>query len=507
MNTLSLCVICKNEEKSIGTLLESVKGDLFDEIVVVDTGSTDGTLDILKRYNVKIEHFTWINDFSAARNYSFSKATKDYIMWMDSDDYLLEKDYKKLLELKKRLQESPIWLMTYEYAHDEKGNSICSFFRERIVKRDLNLKWEQPIHEYIPLTHSFQKTDIEIHHNKKEVNSKRNISILEKIVEKNPDFARNVYYLGKEYFDEGSIDKGAELLERFVTMPDAWGENKFSAYKRLGAYHRQKNNIDKSLECYHQAIRVDPLKADPYFYLGDTYLHLRQYELAIHWFKIAASMERPKDSLDIIEPKYYTWLPNLQLCLAYNSIGDVMKAAEANEKALSYKPDSPAMISNKAIFQKSLGDKYPHPDKKYVPEVAKETVKELRLPKLKGKIAWHVYDNPSFATYRIRMLNINKFLSSKGYSSEIFNPQNESSYDFIIVGKIFNQESLDSINRWKKMGKKIFCDLNEDIIDFHIVQNIAAASDYVVCCSDKLASKVKQFNPNITVIEDAVEYY
>jgi glycosyltransferase involved in cell wall biosynthesis len=507
MNTLSLCVICKNEERSIGTLLESVKGDLFDEIVVVDTGSTDSTLEILKKYNVKIEHFTWINDFSAARNYSFSKATKDYIMWMDSDDYLKEKDYHKLLELKKRLHESPIWLMTYEYAHDEKGNSICSFFRERIVKRDLNLKWEQPIHEYIPLTHSFQKTDIEIHHNKKEVNSKRNISILESIVEKNPDFARNVYYLGKEYFDEGLIDKGAELLERFVNMPDAWGENKFSAYKRLGAFYRQKENIEKSLECYHQAIKVDPLKADPYFYIGDTYLHLKQYPLAIHWFKIAASMERPKDSLDIIEPKYYTWLPNLQLCLAYNAIGDVYKAAESNERALSFKPDSPIMLSNKAIFQKSLGDGYPGSETKSVIPSDEPPVKELILPKLKGKIGWHVFDNPSFATYRIRMLNINKFLKSKGFDSEIFNPQNESSYDFIIVGKIFNQEVLESIHKWKNMGKKVFCDMNEDIIEFHIVQHIVSASDHVVCCSEKLASRIKQFNPKVTVIEDAVEYY
>ena len=89
MKTISLCMIVKNEEDNIGNCLDNIK-DLVDEIIIVDTGSTDKTKEIVKKYTDKIYDFEWVDDFSKARNYSFSKATKDYIFWLDADDILLE---------------------------------------------------------------------------------------------------------------------------------------------------------------------------------------------------------------------------------------------------------------------------------------------------------------------------------------------------------------------------------------------------------------------------------
>ena len=79
MITISLCMIVKNEEAVLARCLESVK-DVVDEIIIVDTGSTDKTKQIAYRYTQNVYDFEWIDDFSAARNYSFSKATKDYQM-------------------------------------------------------------------------------------------------------------------------------------------------------------------------------------------------------------------------------------------------------------------------------------------------------------------------------------------------------------------------------------------------------------------------------------------
>ena len=75
MITISLCMIVKNEEKVLARCLDSI-ADLMDEIIIVDTGSSDNTKEIAKKYTDKIYDFAWIDDFSAARNYSFSKATK-----------------------------------------------------------------------------------------------------------------------------------------------------------------------------------------------------------------------------------------------------------------------------------------------------------------------------------------------------------------------------------------------------------------------------------------------
>ena len=91
MITVSLCMIVKNEEDVLARCLDSVS-DLVDEIVVVDTGSTGRTREIAGRFTNRVYDFTWIDDFAAARNYAFSLAEKDYCMWLDADDVLLDAD-------------------------------------------------------------------------------------------------------------------------------------------------------------------------------------------------------------------------------------------------------------------------------------------------------------------------------------------------------------------------------------------------------------------------------
>lgn len=95
MITLSLCMIVKDEEDVLRRCLDSVK-EIVDEIIIVDTGSTDKTKLIASEFTDKIFDFKWCDDFSKARNFSFSKATKEYIIWLDADDVILEEDKLKI---------------------------------------------------------------------------------------------------------------------------------------------------------------------------------------------------------------------------------------------------------------------------------------------------------------------------------------------------------------------------------------------------------------------------
>lgn len=521
MSTLSLCVICKNEEKNIVNLLESVKGDLFDEVVITDTGSTDKTLPTLAEYqksnkfkSFKTEHFPWVHDFSAARNYSFSKATSEYIMWLDSDDVILAEDYKKLVKLKETLNNAPIWLCKYEYAHDEFGKSICSFYRERIVRRDLNLQWQEPIHEYLPLVAHYIKTDIEVHHYKIHVSSQRNITLLEKIVEKNPNAARNVFYLGKEYFDCGQTDKGYETLCRFVEMPDAWSENKFSAYVRMSSYRKNRKEFSGAFQHAHQAVAVDPLKAEVYCLLGDLCMEQRNLLGATHWYTIASNMGRSEDSLDVVEPKYYTWLPHLQLCLIYNERGDVSKAAIHNEIALTFRAEDPRLLNNKKIFKEHLKHLYPRhlftTGESYYAPWAKEDHKEMKEEKVRARfdkyIGWYAPNFIDAGTIRIRVLNVAKKLKDLGYKSELYTQENEDKYDIIVAGKSYSPADLTLVQKWKSKGKKVICDLSEDILQFPFVKEILSECNMVVCCSEELRKRVLPVNTNAILIEDATEF-
>ena len=95
MITISLCMIVKNEEDTLARCLDTVQ-DIVDEINIVDTGSTDRTKEIAKKYTSRIFDYPWNDSFSDARNESFKHATKDYILYLDADDVLLEPDRKKL---------------------------------------------------------------------------------------------------------------------------------------------------------------------------------------------------------------------------------------------------------------------------------------------------------------------------------------------------------------------------------------------------------------------------
>ena len=95
MASISLCMIVRDEEAVLGRCLESV-APAVDEIIVVDTGSMDGTKAVAAAYTDRIFDFAWVDDFAAARNASFAKATGDYILWLDADDVLLPEDLDAL---------------------------------------------------------------------------------------------------------------------------------------------------------------------------------------------------------------------------------------------------------------------------------------------------------------------------------------------------------------------------------------------------------------------------
>ena len=100
--TVSVCMIVKNEEKVLARCLDSLKG-LYEELIIVDTGSTDSTKEIAAGYTDKIYDFSWTGSFSEARNFSFSKATMEYIYSADADEILNEENRQKFLELKQCL--------------------------------------------------------------------------------------------------------------------------------------------------------------------------------------------------------------------------------------------------------------------------------------------------------------------------------------------------------------------------------------------------------------------
>ncbi len=144
---LSLCMIVKNEENNIGECLKSVHG-LSDEIIITDTGSSDKTVEIAKSFNAKIEHFEWVKDFSAARNYSISKATSRWVIWLDADDRVPQ---KTVVELRRKLsQENPNKVFSLVVCNSaDAGKTGTKFSQIRVFPNKEQIKFEGRIHEQI----------------------------------------------------------------------------------------------------------------------------------------------------------------------------------------------------------------------------------------------------------------------------------------------------------------------------------------------------------------------
>jgi glycosyltransferase involved in cell wall biosynthesis len=234
MVTISLCMIVRNEEKSLPRCLSSV-ASLVDETIIVDTGSTDTTKEIALSFGAVICDFEWIDNFSAARNFAFSKATQEYIFWLDEDDYLKEEDqilFEKLKEILPAHINSVS--MQYNLAFDAEGNVTVSLRRNRLVRRSCNFQWIGPVHEYLEVSGPIFSSDVCVTHEKDKEYTDRNLRIYQKRVTEGEVFSpRDQYYYANELRDHALKEEACKYYELFLEGGRGWIEDNFQACLKL----------------------------------------------------------------------------------------------------------------------------------------------------------------------------------------------------------------------------------------------------------------------------------
>lgn len=355
MITLSLCMIVKNEHDTLGRCLDSAK-DIADEIIIVDTGSTDDTKEIALKYTDKVYDFEWVYDFSKARNYSFSKATKDYIMWLDADDIILKEDLEKLKILKKILTyDIDMVFLKYNLNLDKNGIPALSYYRERIVKRSNNFKWISPIHEVIPSKGKILREDIAITHSKLHMTDpKRNITIFEKMIENGtPLDTRQTFYYARELMYAKRFSESISNFEKVLLNKDAWIENKISACFDLYKIYIELGNENMALQFLFKSFVYDKPRAEACCILGQYFISKKNYEIAIYWLNQALNNKYDISSGGFFSKDFYDFIPYIELCVCYFHLGNIPRAIKYNELAGSIKPNNESYLNNKAFFEKT----------------------------------------------------------------------------------------------------------------------------------------------------------
>ena len=350
--TISLCMIVKNEETTLARCLNSVVG-IADEIIIVDTGSTDRTKEIAGRYTDKIFDFPWVDDFAAARNFSFSKATMEYCMWLDAGDILLSADQTNLKKLKMELPvETDVVMMRYHTAFDEAGNPTFSYYRERIVRNHAGFFWQGAVHEVITPAGTIVSSEIAVTRRKlRPSDPDRDLRIFEKLLrDGRPLTPHEQFYYAQELYYHRRFQEADEAFTTFLDDGHGWIGNQIDACRLRADCRYQQGHAQQALESLLQRFAFDLPRAPVCCDIGKHFFDRRNYRVACFWYEQAIRCPRDERAGALIQPDYHGYIPYLQLCACCQRMGEREKAIAYNEKAGECKPNSAAVRQNREYF-------------------------------------------------------------------------------------------------------------------------------------------------------------
>ena len=343
-------MIVKNEEKTLDRILKTAQ-KFADEIVIVDAGSTDRTKDIAKNYTDKIFDFAWCDDFSKARNFSFSKAHCDYQMWLDADDMITDENVQKIISLKTNYDTSvDVFEFKYSTGFDQDNHPVLTYFRERLLKRADHFLWQGFVHEAISPFGKIEYLDIEIEHRKEKASDgKRNLNLYRKAIRRGIKFnTRERYYYARELFYNGYISSAIKNLQKFLKMPNAYPPDRRGAYILLADCFLIKKEYDKSLDILLKCLKNHTPDAEICCKLGHLFDLKNDKESAIFWYKSALNCSPQKSGFVMAD--YSNITPFLELTkLLYHT--DYNQAKIFHEKAKIARPNHPSVIFNEQFFR------------------------------------------------------------------------------------------------------------------------------------------------------------
>ncbi len=260
---LSVVLIVRDEERALGAALASL-GDV-PEIVVCDTGSTDGTIGVARAAGARVCRFTWCDDFAEARTYAETQARHDWIVRFDADERL-RADAPGA---------QPTWLAS-EVAAAEQAGADRVFVRRRYHATNVHwfprchrrsaFRWKYPVHELLDPLPSRAGRDVAAHgaivEHERESRPRRYRAILERAALRSPTEPHILYYLGATCFEEGDLASAEDWLTRYLAGPPGYRYHRSEALMMRGRCHAARLDVAAAYDDYEAAAAIGP-RAEP----------------------------------------------------------------------------------------------------------------------------------------------------------------------------------------------------------------------------------------------------
>lgn len=339
-NTICLCAIVKDESHVIKRMIDSCR-DIIDYWVIVDTGSKDDTKDIITRELEGIPgellDSTWVN-FGVNRTQlvEAAKGKADYLLLLDADMVLSISEY-----FDKSLFSHNAYYVKYQGDID--------FAQLLFVKSSLSWHYIGVTHEHIsakgvgktPVTNQFTI----IHHadgGHRPEKLTRDITLLTKAIEDNPNESRNYFYLAQSYANLGNWEKAIELYTKRVER-GGWEEEVFYSLFQIGSLHYQLGHEGEAIQQFLLAYNYRPTRFEPLYMLGSIYRLQKKYHLAIMFLEKLQSLPYPRKDLLFVHKIFYDYLADFELGISYYWVGEFEKAVTHCTKVKNH-PDVPKYI-------------------------------------------------------------------------------------------------------------------------------------------------------------------
>ena len=370
---LTVCLIAKNEEKFLGQCLASIR-ELASQIVVVDTGSNDRTVEIAKRAGAEVHEFVWNDDFSAARNEALKFATGDWVLFLDADEELLPAHRETILQEMQTVAVMAWRLPIIDQGRELEGRSYVP----RLFRNAPGLFYVGRVHEQVftsievrraewGLENRLGKSAL-LHHgytNEMVVSRDkiaRNLRLLERAIEEIPDEPNLLMSLGLELVRSGRLNAGLERYQEAFQLMSALPAAQVVPELRetlLTQYATQlltAKRFPEIVQLWRTAFaKSAPMTASQHFVLGLAELELREpAEAAEQMRQCIAKRGRP--ALSPINPEILRAGPNHCLALALAALKKNDEAAAAFQAALADEPKSRGARFDFARFRYERGE-------------------------------------------------------------------------------------------------------------------------------------------------------
>lgn len=344
---LSVCLIVKNEEDFIEDCLKSVK-DIASEIVVVDTGSTDGTIEIVNRYGAKVHSFEWNDSFADARNEALTHASGDWILFVDADERLDASAQDIVRNAIERPSAEGYALLFHNYYSDrprpEVVHRACRLFRNKAGYR-----YESRIHEHV--VPSIEKSggevvelDAVIHHYgynpeivAKKGKSEKYLRLLHDQLAEQPDDLHTLHHLWTSYANAGEWGNALPHARRSSELVDRTSTIYGQTFSGLSCILLNLGRAGEALETTERALGTGYRDPEVLLVRGNALSRLGRADEAVESYNAALELGRQGTWLG--DPEAYGYKAYLGLALAHLTRSDYAGAVEAGRKLVEEKPD------------------------------------------------------------------------------------------------------------------------------------------------------------------------